>query len=89
MNYSISKAKALPRRGLFCSLNESVAGVVAAKDLHRETPTVEVGEALCEPALSELDGAALLASDRVAKLVENLNNHHDSALLSEEGSIPS
>ena len=89
MNYSISKVKASPRRGLFCNLNESVAGVVAAKDLHREAPAVEVGEALCEPALSELDGAAFLASHRVTKLVENLNNHHDSTFLSEEGSIPS
>ena len=61
---------------LFSPLDEVVAHIVAAEDLNRESSAVEVGEALGDPFLCELNGAALLASDSVAKLVENLNDHH-------------
>ena len=61
---------------LFSLLDEVVAHIVAAEDLNRESSAVEVGEALGDPFLCELNGAALLASDSMTELIENLDNHH-------------
>ena len=77
LNYSTQKKEREQAPSLLAQiLDEVVAHIVAAEDLDRESSALQVGKTPSDPALCELNGAALLASDSVTEFVENLNNHH-------------